>query len=317
MFALKMRAQELGVAFVNAWGSVMYAGQLYNAAFQEKLLSKTCLDMDLVISLQGQDKFFVGDAPKGLEEYWKRFMLSIGYSATVFANNRRPNANVVSSKGPRCLAVLCAVGKLFPGRYCNNGATTRWTSEEMKQVIESKFDDESEGEDDHDQSSATNQSERREARVTKTSSSGALIEKPRRDVSSIKTTDFLFDIANALHAETLEMSLDYLRVHRVCWRLLRSVNDVCKPRLLQTYGAGYLEREDQLPFVVGYILMAATATSQLAGVLIPRRSEIEVSSRLLMSAAEAVDGMLQSGIGALEIKVLKQFLNVELEFEDA
>lgn len=310
-FALKMRAQEMQIVFINAWGSLMYAGQLYNAVLKEKLLFKIWKDMELVISLHGHDKFFVGQAPKGLEEYLKRFLLSVGYSAAMFAANRRPNANVVSSKGPRCLTKLCAVGKLFAGRYCNNDAGVSWTKETMRPIIEAKFDNDSDEDESEGTVPATN---RAKSRKTKQSSSGSLLRKPKRNGTSMETTDFLLHIANALHAETVELNLDYLRIHRSCWRLLRAVNDTCKPRLLRTYGAGYLEREDQLPFVVGYIFMAATTTSQIAGLLIPRRAGVEVSSQLLMTAAEAVADMIETGAGAVETKMLEQQMGAELDF---
>ncbi|KAL8824663.1 MAG: hypothetical protein Q9191_004901 [Dirinaria sp. TL-2023a] len=313
MFALKMRFQEIGITFVNAWGSVMYAAQLYNAVLKEKLLSKSWTDMELVISLHGHENFFVGDAPRGLEEYLKRFLLSLGYSATFFASNRRPNANIASSKAPRSLKELCAVGKLFAGRFCNNEPAVSWTREQIERVIESKVD-ESDEEGDHETTLATKGNGAGQAKKTKTSSSGALFKRPERDNTSIKTTDFLLDLVNALHAETIEMSINYLRLHRFCWRLLRSVNDSCKPRLLKTYGPGYLEREDQLPFVVGYIFMAATAISRIAGVLLPRRSGVEVSSQLLMTAAEVVEVMIVTGAGAIETKMLEQHLGVQLDF---
>lgn len=105
--------------------------------------------MELVISLQGSDKFFIGDPPKEPEDYLKRFMLSMGYSAALFAGNRRRNAHAVSAKGPRQLMKLCAVGQLFAGRYCNNDAAVAWTTETMKPIIEAKLDDDSDddGED--------------------------------------------------------------------------------------------------------------------------------------------------------------------------
>lgn len=78
------------------------------------------------------------------------------------------------------------------------------------------------------------------SKKVKRSTSGALLRKPSRSGTSIPTTDFLLDLANALHAEMIESNVDYLRIHRFCWMLLRSVNEACKPRLLETYGGGYL-----------------------------------------------------------------------------
>ena len=326
LFALRLRYQELQIVFVNAWGSLMYTAQLYNACRQEGLLPKMWKDMELVIPLQGPDKFFVGDAPKGLEEYLTRYLLSMGYSAALLAGNRRKNVNAVSAKGPRCLTELCAVSKLFAGRYCNNDPAVSWTPQTIKPIIEAKMDDTSDEEEDEPSSPPMKENiggetrmpkktkESPKSRKTKQSSSGSLLRKPKRSGNSIPTNDFLLDLANALHTETMEMSLDYLRIHRFCWMLLRAVNEACKPRLLQTYGGGYLEREDQLPFVVGYIFMAATMTSKIAGVLIPRREGVEVSSKLLMTAAETLDGMLGSGAGGIETKMLEQIIGAEIDF---
>lgn len=52
------------------------------------------------------------------------------------------------------------------------------------------------------------------------------------------------------------------------------------------YGGGYLEKESQLPFIVGYIFMAATTTSALANLFLPKLNG-EVTSRLLGIAEEA------------------------------
>ncbi|KAL8898425.1 MAG: hypothetical protein Q9207_006703 [Kuettlingeria erythrocarpa] len=304
-FALQMRYQEIQVTFINAWGSLMYTAQLYHAVRQEKLLpdSKIWKDIELVISLQGSDKFFVGEPPKEPEDYLKRFMLSMGYSAALFANNRRKKAHAVSTKGPRQLMKLCAVGQLFAGRYCNNDAAVAWTTETMKPIIEAKLDDDG---DDEEGS--------KKSKKVKQSTSGALLRKPRRSGSSIPTTDFLLDLANALHAEMIESSVDYLRIHRFSWMLLRSVNEACKPRLLEIYGGGYLEREDQLPFVVGYIFMSASATSQIAGLLIPKKEGVEVSNRLLMTAAQVIGEVMDSGAGAIETKMLEQKMGAMIDF---
>jgi len=98
-FVLKTRAQEIGLAFANAWGSILYASHLYNAARQEKLLLKSWTDLELLIALHSPERFFVGDCPKSLEEYLERFLLSMGYSATAFASNRRSSALAAPHEG--------------------------------------------------------------------------------------------------------------------------------------------------------------------------------------------------------------------------
>lgn len=322
MFALKTRFQEVGVAFCNAWGSLLYTGHLYNAARQEKMLSKCWKDMELLIMLQSPEKFFVGNRPQGLEEYLKRFLLSMGYSATAFASNRRRNAPIASSRGPRCLTQLSKVGSLFAGRYFKNDATVAWTSESLTPTIQYMMmsDDESEGSEGSGKSdNSTEPSDEvrphtKQSGKVKQSLTGSLLRKPKDYKSSkIPTLDFLELLANALYAEALESTIDYLRLHRFCWMLLRNVNEACKPKLLEMYGAGYLENEFQLPFVVGYIFMTATTTSRVANVLLPRRGEIVVSSKLLGTAAECIEKMVSSGAGQFEAQQMERLLGYELD----
>lgn len=311
-FAVKMRAQEIGLAFANAWGSILYSAQLYNAARQEKLLAKPWKDIEMLIALHSPESFFAGDPPKGPEDYLKRFLLSIGYSASNFASNRRKTPLAVSPRGPSSLKQLCQAGELFAGRYCNNDRNVAWTRESFQRIIDAKMDDDDEGESDSSHPKATPADEK--SRKVKTSATGSLIRKPKGDKNETTSTlDFLEDLANVLHAEYLELSIDYLRVHRFCWQLLRGVNDNCRQNLLELYGGGYLEKESQLPFVVGYIFMTATTTSRVANVLLPRRGDGEGSSRVLATAAKSIEEMIDTGAGGIEIDILEKYFGLQLD----
>lgn len=299
-FVIQTKAQELGVFFANAWGSIMYTGHLYNACRQEKFLPKAWKDMELLIALHGTEPFFVGDPPKDSEGYLKRYLLSMGYSATAFASNRRKGAAKASARGPKVLPTLCPAGALFMGRYCGNDPTVKWTLDSIKPIIEAKMEIDCE-----------NEHAEKKAIKVKTAASGSLVRNPKRNSKSIPTVDFLQDLANALHAETLELSIDYLRVHRFCWMLLRNVNSVCKPTLLEMVGAGYLGKESQLPHMIAYIFMAATHTNQIANLLLPKRADFQVSSRLLKTAASSVEGMIESGAGEIESKCIARRLGVQ------
>lgn len=309
-----MRAQEIGLAFANAWGSILYSSHLYNAARREKLLLKPWKDIELLIALHSPERFFAGDRPKGLEEYLKGFVLSMGYSATNFASNRRRSgAPTASARGPRSLKQLCEAGELFTGRYCNNDRAVAWTRESIQKIFDSKMDndsDDSESDASHPKATAAE----KKARKVKTSATGSLIRKPKGDNQDKKSTlEFLSELANVLHAESVELSIDYLRMHRSCWTLLRNVNQGCRPKLLEIYGGGYLEKENQLPFVVGYIFMTATSTSRLANLLLPRRGDVEISSRLLATAAGVIEAMIDTGAGAAEMDMLEKYCGYQFD----
>ena len=291
-----MNALELGIDFANSWGSIMYASHLYNATREEKLLSKPWKDMDLLITLQSTERLFVGNNPTNIEAYFKRFLLSVGYSSTAFATNRRRNASIVSARVPKALSELCTAGTLLKGRYCSNEYSVNWMSDSMQSIIAAKMDEDNDSEDSGRKGSST----------VKIAPSGTLIRRSKGMCKAIPTIMFLKDVADRLHAETVELSVDYLRMHRSCWLLLRKVNEACKPQLLANFGSDYLEHEYQLPYVVGYIFMIATQTNGVANLLLPRLPGVKVSSRLLVQAAETLEDMIKSGVGEVEMRFLAQ-----------
>lgn len=108
----------------------------------------------------------------------------------------------------------------------------------------------------------------------------------------------------ALQAETLEFSFPYLNMHRRCWQLLRSVKHTSDSLLRQLFTPAYLERESELPFIVGWIFMAASA---MDGGLSDRRP--------LQTAAEAFNEFIGSGGSDFIIRqVLKNELGMPVEF---
>ena len=306
IFALKSRFQETGITFVNAWGSVMYTAHLYNAVRQEKLLKTVWKDMELVIMMQSPEVLFIGNVPSNLEEYFKRFLLSMGYSATAFASNRRTNIGAMASaRGPRLLKELGHVDKIFGDRYCNNAAAVAFTWKSIQALVDAITEIDSEDEDE---------AQERASSGAQQIPSGTLVRRSSHCGTSIPTLAFLKDLANALHAEQVEMSIDYLLLHRMCWQLLRQVNIACKPKLLEMYGGWYLEKENQLPFVVGYIFMAATQTQKVANLLLPRFTE-EVTSKLLATAGGAVEKYVKTkSTGDTLVRMLRREYGHNLDF---
>lgn len=68
--------------------------------------------------------------------------------------------------------------------------------------------------------------------------------------------DLVRSLAWALQAETMELAFPFLHFHRHCWEFLRAYRVECDPEL-RKLSPDYLERENQLPYVVYYALMFA------------------------------------------------------------
>ncbi|KAI0436203.1 hypothetical protein F4803DRAFT_557227 [Xylaria telfairii] len=109
----------------------------------------------------------------------------------------------------------------------------------------------------------------------------------------------------ALHAESLEYTFPHLTMHRLCWRLLRTAKDSCGQVLRQLYAPAYLEKECQLAWLVGWILIAASGLNN--GVS---------DRRPLQLAADAMNVMLDAEIGSIICTdVLGKQLRMPVEFK--
>ncbi|KAL1615821.1 hypothetical protein SLS56_011687 [Neofusicoccum ribis] len=141
------------------------------------------------------------------------------------------------------------------------------------------------------------------------------VREHQRAVGRLPMEELLEKLRNALQGEVFELSFDYALMHRFCWRLLRAVKDACGEDLRRMYGPDYIEKESELPFVVGYILHASVARDQAAKypVFESRRTR-STQSRLLEKAARGMEGIIDSGAGAM-VKVLDEQYNTVFEFE--
>jgi hypothetical protein len=320
-FSLKALFQETGIAFANAWGSILYASHIYNAARQEKFIENNWNDMEIAISLHGTEKFYVGDRPKAIEDYFKRFCLSMGYSAANFAKNKRKGLPIASKAGPRGLGDLSPVSQIFKDRFCHSNfraARLDMTAEDVQRILDKAVVDKDASDDDRE-SDRTNQG-LPELLIEDIPKEHALLNRKLRkqweQYHACTPAQLLQSLRDAIQSEVFELTFDHFRLHRMCWRFLRMIKETLDEDLKRFYGPGYLERESQLPFVVGYIFMAATNTKTVAGLLLPKKNE-EVTSKLLMKAAEQVRTMLDSGDGNVCLKTMREFwdMDIELEFD--
>ena len=289
LYYLKSLFQEVGITFVGAWGSVMYAGHLYNAVRQEKLLNTQWDDMELLFMLH--ENFFVGDRPQTPEAYLKRFVLSLGAAASTFARKKRSAQIEESKRGPVGLKNLAPVARMFHQRYCETGARTDLAPEDLETILSTGVWEENEEESAEMSAAADGQDLCPFARSEKPS----MEQRHRR--RRFTTPQLLQALRNSLGAEALEFSFDYLKMHKICWTLLRAVEKQCRPRLTNMFGLMYIEQEYQLPYVVSYVFMAATDTDRV-NMAIAKKKEKVVTSSLLVEAAGALDEHIRDGVGA-------------------
>jgi hypothetical protein len=133
----QMRFHEISIAFVNAWGSVMSCAHLYNAVGGGKTRDTRWKDLDVVVLLQGEKTFFIGDAPKSADDCLKRFALAMGASASNLAKStRRKKGLTLSKRGPKGLKELGPVLQTFKGRFCDGNGQVNFAAEDVQKILE-------------------------------------------------------------------------------------------------------------------------------------------------------------------------------------
>ena len=318
-YAIRANAEEASIVFVNAWGSVLYSAHLYNAVKQEGMLNASWKDMDLALHLHETKDMFVGDFPKTVDDYFKRFTLAVGYSASNFAKDRGRSGKVAASRaGPRSLDSAIRVSNMFKDRYCNYSGRTNLSLDDVETILATGADTKSDFIDEQLKTAINVPGESangalNEAEVSKTDKSAKA--KKLSAAEGLRPVQLLNALLDALGDEMLPLSFDHFGLHMSCWRLLREVHEALSPDLKNMYEAGYLDQENQLPFVVGYIFMAAVSTKRLGGVLMPKKQDM-VTSKLLTKAGEVLEAWLEKGNGTVGCMMLEQWLGMEVEIAD-
>lgn len=284
LYNLKILYQEIGVTFVGAWGSVIYAGPLYNAVRQEKLLKTQWEDMELVMMLH--DTFFISNRPNTPEDYLKRFALGMGLSALELAKNKRSGGGQLgqSKRGPKGLTELAPVAQMFKDCYCHSAGRSDLTTEDLEKILSQGM-----WEEEEDKSKAAS----KDRGIVRVYAQNKPTEREQLQRCHCLTTpqQLLQALQNSLHGEALELTSNYLLLHKMCWLVQHFANDHCCDRLNNMLRPMYIEEENQLPFIVGYIFLAAVNADRLGGILVKKKQAV-VTSALLVEAANILNGIL-------------------------
>ncbi|CAD0091983.1 unnamed protein product [Aureobasidium vineae] len=129
--------------------------------------------------------------------------------------------------------------------------------------------------------------------------------------SKLNAGIFLEGLANSLHSEGMHLTFDYFNLHRFCWMLLRSVKDACADSMRQIFGPAYLERENQLPSVVGYLFMCAFSADK-----VDKDEGVEARSEILLQAVGALESKIETGAGSVHAKIMEEYYNYAVDWDD-
>ncbi|RFN50817.1 hypothetical protein FIE12Z_4893, partial [Fusarium flagelliforme] len=109
--------------------------------------------------------------------------------------------------------------------------------------------------------------------------------KKATEGGKVKAEELLVPLASALTGELTEFGFPYMYMHHMTWEILNTIKSACDPILRRLNGPAYLENENQLPLIVGYIFDALYQDPEGDG------------KELMRTAAEVFKRVMQKGIG--------------------
>lgn len=230
--SLRLSHRETGIHLSMAWGSILYVGHLYNALRQTHVIDLEWPDMDLFIAIHSAKTLFVGDLPTTLEDCKKRYDLMMGVAVENFAKNKknRGSGKVVHNKaGPRNWQTDSPIVHTIKERYLTQRGSIAWSVQNIEAIL----------------NEANQQGLPQHLRNRWNKS---------HQLSHMQVLSIL---RSALSAEYKVLHFDYISMHYRCLDFLRQLRVEIDEDLKSQFGPEYLEREDQLSNLVGYILMAA------------------------------------------------------------
>lgn len=270
LYHFRAETYDVGIAVANAWGSIAYPLQLYTALQQENLLSpvpsESWDDMAVVLANLGEDSFYVGaELPKNPLDYFKNFCLQMGTTVSAFTKSKQKRTrnleNLLSKGGPRGIKADCApVSDMFVDRYLRNTGQVDWTPEHVDNVVSCSLWEEEGSEQDGTvflgQIDDPKKLRERKRKIAAAAAGRPTGKKTTAEGARMPPDRLIRALVLSLQAESLTLAFPYLTLHRTAWGMLRALRDACEPLLLELYGPAYMERENQLPWVVGWIFMA-------------------------------------------------------------
>jgi hypothetical protein len=233
-------------------------------------------------------------------DYLNRFALAMGSSATNYAKSRRKKKGVTMSKrGPKGLKMCGTILQAFKGRIYGRDGQNDINAEHVQKILEGvnwKY-----GLDEDD----------RVNKIYKDSD-----EAPKKEsVKHLHIAKLLGLVCDVVHAESIEIAFDYLRLHRTCWVLLRSIRDSCHDDLTRMYDPDCIGKESKLPIIVRYVLMSGLSNRQVGETPNGRLFGVEMTDKPLINAKGCLQAMILYGVGSLIVDQVPPKIGIQMNFK--
>lgn len=241
-------------------------------------------------------------------------MLVMGFSAAAFSTTRRSTTRSAPSKtGPRQMLKESAIVEIYRDRYLvqfreKSGPRLDFTLDAIEQLLaEAANDQQADVADTQNQVGSF-----RAGLKTMLSQNGRKKDLRPQFAKTHKLTTL--QLLNALEVnmvhESFAFNVDYFSLHIRSFKLLRTIVAEMDSIFLEYCGPGYLEKESQLPFMVGMIFRISFGTTKAMEDFLPRlRRGNETFSGALDQASKIVQRFIKKE-GQVELEKVKKASHV-------
>lgn len=216
-----------------------FVAHLYNALRQENACKVEWADMESFMNIHKTELLFSNGRPTTINDFYKRFELCMGASLGRYAREKSRDSQFLHFKRKKSGARLLKeageiISALYP-RYCSRqgfklpaDADSRavWDPETVTKMLNARF--------------------------------AAARDEPviSEHAFRLSPADLLTAMHKSIAQELKYITFDYYSFHCTCWSILRTIEKLCRPRLLERLHDDYTKelKECNLPWVVGYFL---------------------------------------------------------------
>ncbi|KAK3331842.1 hypothetical protein B0T19DRAFT_397667 [Cercophora scortea] len=272
-----------GVEYANAQRVIFSMAQFY-MAIQESFrvgewVPHPWIDMDVMIGMQGRDRFWIGDMPMP-DQFYNHWFICRGASVASLQPNARPGTTASrnpSSQGPRrghSLQTVAPVSLMFRGRMgsANDVARINMTVDEVRKIVgDGKWTLLGEPSDPDTLYGMLNEKSNMLLLAGGPGSAAALTASKNddNDLSSQHerfhtfTAQLVHALAYAIYGEAAMFSFDYFTLDALCWDVLFEVKKKVGPYFKRPeFGElrrkiNYSEDPSEIPKLVGLIFGSA------------------------------------------------------------
>ena len=268
-FSIMLLMRETGIAESTTCGSILSVVYLYSALRQMEMLKAQWPAIEAFLFINTPETLFMEGLPTTLEDSVKKYELMMGVAPDFFTKDNRARKEETNRgeknfwsytpsgpSGPCDWAHDSPIIKIFWKRYVVNGSVD-WTVENIEALVS-------------ENSNADLGQQATQLRWKKS--------------HQLSTLQLLSCLQDAMTAESVELTYDYLGMHHECMHVLDALKGRLHEKFVEYYGLEDLTWEDQLPHIVGCILTISMEEQNVAQSKSDARGEIRKSQMLSVAA---------------------------------